>query len=34
MIPEAFEFRADLPRTSTGKINRQALATEATATAA
>jgi amino acid adenylation domain-containing protein len=27
MIPEEFEFSADLPRTSTGKIDRRALAT-------
>jgi acyl-coenzyme A synthetase/AMP-(fatty) acid ligase len=29
MVPDAFEFRETLPRTSTGKVNRRALATEA-----
>lgn len=31
MIPEVFEFRATLPRTSTGKVDRQALARETAA---
>jgi acyl-coenzyme A synthetase/AMP-(fatty) acid ligase len=34
MIPEEFEFRPELPRTSTGKVNRQALAAEAAGTGA
>ena len=33
MAPELYEFRAELPRSSTGKIDRRALATEALSTA-
>jgi acyl-coenzyme A synthetase/AMP-(fatty) acid ligase len=34
MIPESFEFRTELPRTTTGKIDRQTLSAEAQAAAA